>query len=409
MPQESSHTSAKTLEQTHALGKIATRRKLVKSHFRSQWHLLRHDKWLLSCLTWLPIVLCLSIYWIFSQGIAHSLPIGVVDLSQSTLSQRLVRNYDATSMLSVDHQYSDIGQAKTAMIDGDIYAILYIPHGFDKSVMKSMPPQVTLFYNSQYILVGRLINSAALQAQGTFNAQVEVVKALAKGNTTSAAAVGKAVSVRTQITPLFNKGMNYAQFLVTAIVPAIWQIAIVSFTVLVLSANYRVAGIKPWLGETKLVRHLAATLMPYFVWFSTLGLAFLIWFYDIIGWPMEGSWIVLIIAQLVTTVACMIMGALFFFLTCDAARAMSFAGAFTAPSFAFMGITFPATDMSPLALFWRELLPISHYIEVQVSQASYGVHAAQSLVHLAPMLGYVLPLALTVLLIKKHLSKELSA
>ncbi|MCG9660428.1 ABC transporter permease [Vibrio mediterranei] len=392
----------------HSFPTLAKRR-LAKSQFHSQWQVLRHDKWLLSCLSWVPILLCLSIYWIFSQGIASNLPIGVVDLSKSQLSQKLVRNYDATSMLSVNHQYDDIGQARDALIEGDIYAILTIPHGFDKAVVKSLRPEVTLFYNSQYILVGRLINSAALQAQGTFNAQVEVVKALAKGNTTGAAAMGKAVNVRTQITPLFNKGTNYAQFLVSAIVPAIWQIAVVSFTVLVLSANYRISGLAPWLGQEKPISRLAQTLFPYFLWFLLQGTFFLVWFYDLIGWPMEGSWLVLFFAQIVTTITCMIMAALFFFLTCDAARAMSFAGAFTAPSFAFMGITFPATDMNPLALFWRELLPISHYIEVQVSQASYGVTPLQSLSHLTPMLGYVIPLVVTSVLIKKHMSKELVA
>jgi ABC-2 type transport system permease protein len=105
----------------------------------------------------------------------------------------------------------------------------------------------------------------------------------------------------------------------------------------------------------------------------------------------------------------MVMGCFFFFLTCDAARAMSFAGAFTAPSFAFMGITFPATNMSEVALFWRELLPISHYIEVQVSQASYGVNALSSLLHLLPMFVYVIPMALTLMLIQKHMSKELDS
>ncbi|NUW72362.1 ABC transporter permease [Vibrio mediterranei] len=392
----------------HSFPTLATRR-LAKSQFHSQWQILRHDKWLLSCLTWVPILLCLSIYWIFSQGIASNLPIGVVDLSKSQLSQKLIRNYDATSMLSVNHQYDDIGQARDALIEGDIYAILTIPYGFDKAIVKSLRPEVTLFYNSQYILVGRLINSAALQAQGTFNAQVEVVKALAKGDTTGAAAMGKAVNVRTQITPLFNKGTNYAQFLVSAIVPAIWQIAVVSFTVLVLSANYRISGLAPWLGQEKPISRLAQTLFPYFLWFLLQGTFFLVWFYDLIGWPKEGSWLVLFFAQIVTTVTCMIMAALFFFLTCDAARAMSFAGAFTAPSFAFMGITFPATDMNPLALFWRELLPISHYIEVQVSQASYGVTPLQSLSHLTPMLGYVIPLVVTSVLIKKHMSKELVA
>jgi ABC-2 type transport system permease protein len=348
-------------------------------------------------------------YWIFSQGIASNLPIGVVDLNKSQLSQKLVQHYDATSMLRVDQQYDDIAQAKRAMVSGDIYAILYIPSRFDQSLMLSIGPQVTLFYNSQYLLVGKLINSAAQQAQGTFNATIGVVKALAKGNTTSSAAFGRAVSVRTQITPLFNKGTNYAQFLVTAIIPAIWQIMIVVCTILILNENYRVAGLESWLSRQNVLLRLSNTLWSYFLWFWLLGVCFLIGFYDVIGWPIEGSWGVLLVAQFVTILACMIMACFFFFLTCDAARAMSFAGAFTAPGFAFMGITFPATDMGSLAQIWRGLLPASHYIEVQVSQASKGIGALQALAHLTPMWAYVFPLILTVLLIKKHMNKELTA
>ncbi len=386
-----------------------THKATLKRRLHNQWQILRHDKWLLSCLTWVPLLIWISIYAIFSQGIASNLPIGVVDLNKSTLSQKLINNYDATSMLNVSHQYDSVSQAKEAMVSGDIYAMLVIPYDFDKSVIKSFPPQVTLFYNSQYILIGRLINSAALQAQGTFNAQADVSRNLAKGGTNILTAAGKAVAIRTQITPLFNINTNYAQFLVTAIIPAIWQIGVVSFTVLILSANYRVSGLKGWFHDQPILPHLFKTLLPYGLLFLVQGFMFLIWFFDLIGWSMEGSWVVLSLALLVTTIACMIMGSFFFFLTCDAARAMSFAGAFTAPSFAFMGITFPATNMSELALFWRELLPISHYIEVQVTQASYGMSAFSSLSHLLPMFMYVIPVALTLVLIQKHMSKELGS
>lgn len=81
---------------------------------------------------------------------------------------------------------------------------------------------------------------------------------------------------------------------------------------------------------------------------------------------------------------------------------MSFAGAFTAPSFAFMGITFPVSDMNALAQAWRGLLPITHYIEVQVDQASYGASAAQSISSLWPMVGYIIPLLMTAALLAKH-------
>lgn len=372
----------------------------------SQLSVVLRDRWLLSSLTWIPIVLAVTIWAIFSQGIARDLPIGVVNFDNGSLSQKLVRYYDATSAMKVTHHFASVEEAKQALTVGDIYGYAIIPTQFEQNTLKQLAPQVSVFYNSQMILVGKLINSAFLQAQGTFNAEVSTGFGLVKGDTAMLSAMGKAVPVRTQITPLFNKNSNYAQFLVSAVVPALWQIVIVVSTILVLAANHRDRGLIPWLGQRPLVDWVS-TLAPYFLVFALQGFAFLCWFYLGFKWPMHGSLVVLVIAQAFTIVACMIMGSAFFFLTLDPARAMSFAGAFTAPSFAFMGITFPVSDMSSLAQFWRGLLPISHYIEVQVSQVSYGQSWVASLQHLIPMLGYGAVILLCLALIQKHLATEL--
>ncbi|EJP3283181.1 ABC transporter permease [Vibrio parahaemolyticus] len=376
----------------------------------SQRHVLRRDKWLLSCLTWVPILLSLTIWGVFSAGIARDLPIGVVDLQHSQLSRKLIQTLDASSTLSVDYYYTSANEAKNAMIEGDIYAFAVIPSKFDQDILLHRQPQLSVFFNSQYLLVAKLINSAVAQAQGYFDAQVQVMGNLAKGNTTTLSALGQAVPVSTQITALFNRNTNYAQFLVTAIVPAIWQICIVVSTILILAAHFRIYGGKngfEFLGNKPHTK-LSAILSQYIPVFMLQGALFLYWFYVLLDWPMEGSLVVMLLAQFVTVVACIIMGALFFFLSMDPARAMSFAGAFTAPSFAFMGITFPVSDMNTLAHAWRSLLPITHYIEVQVGQASYGASAAQSLSALWPMLWYVVPLLLTAAFIHKYRAAALS-
>jgi ABC-2 type transport system permease protein len=370
----------------------------------SQRHILRRDKWLLSCLTWVPALLAIAIWGVFSAGIARDLPMGVVDLQHSQLSRKLIQSLDASSTLSVDYYYTNATDAKNAMIEGEIYAYAVIPAKFDQDILQHRQPQLSVFFNSQYILVAKLINSAVAQAQGYFDAQLQVMGNLTKGNTTALAAVGQAVPVSTQITALFNRNTNYAQFLVTAIVPAIWQIFMVVSTILILAAHFRIYGRKngfEFLGEKPYLR-VVTVLSKYIPVFMTQGAMFLYWFYVLLDWPMEGNVLVILIAQWITIIACMIMGALFFFLSMDPARAMSFAGAFTAPSFAFMGITFPVTDMNTLATAWRSLLPISHYIDVQVGQASYGTSAVQSLSSLWTMIGYVLPLLLTAAFIRKH-------
>jgi ABC-2 type transport system permease protein len=369
--------------------------------FRAQWQLFYRDKWLFSCLTWVPILLALSIWAIFFHGTARDLPIGVVDLSHSQLSRTISRQLDASATLAVNDNYSDVSQAKNALISGDIYAYVVIPGQFDRDIYRGQSPQISAFYNSQYILVGKLVSSAIISAVGTANAQIEVLGSLSDGNTTTQSAVGRALTIRTQITPLFNKNTNYTQFLVSAIIPALWQIFIVAGTILIITANAANKGAAS--GATRLsVGQVVTTLSFYIPLFLLHGALFLLWFYVGFDWPMNGSFVALLFAQFVTCIACMIMGAFFYFLTHDAARAISVAGAFTAPSFAFMGITFPVTDMNTAALIWRSLLPISHYIEVQVSQVSYGVSWIVAFTQLLPMLGYLLPLFLTYLLITKR-------
>ncbi|GEM79106.1 ABC transporter permease [Vibrio superstes] len=366
------------------------------SFVADEWQRLWRDKWLLASITWLPILVAISVWWIFSQGIARSLPIAIVDHQQSIISQQLVRYLDASDTMQVSAHFQDEHQAKRALSGSDIYAYVVIPRDFDRDIYLSNPPQISVFYNSQYILVGKLINSAVLRSIGTFDAQIETIKKLAAGDATFKSALGQAVNVRTQITPLFNLNSNYAQFLVSAIVPAIWQIVIVVGTILTLAMHKRTGLIERWV-QDGLMTNLAKTLACYIPIYLALGVGFLVWFYAWLQWPMQGSYLVLLLAQLVTIVACMLVGCVFFFITYDAARALSFAGAFTAPGFAFMGITFPVTDMNFLAQFWRGLLPISHYIEAQVSQVSYAVPNVQTLAILTPMLGYLL---LTLVIVK---------
>ncbi|WED23212.1 ABC transporter permease [Vibrio sp. JC009] len=371
----------------------------------SQLHVLRHDKWLIACLTVIPLLLTLMIWWIFSQSIVRDLPFGVVAESDSRLSRMLVRELDATSTLSVDYSFQSKEQAKEALRRNEIYGYAVIPYRFEKDIYLGKQPDISVFYNSQYILVGRLISSAVSSTIGTFNAQVGAVSNLSSGNRTMQSALARSVTIRNQITPLFNRNTNYSQFLVGAIIPAIWQIMMVVSAVLILAANHRVYGLKGMLSAGT-VRSMLSIGSFYLPLFMLQGAGFLFLFYHVLGWPMHGSYQALLFAQLVTVFACLVMGAFFYLLTLDAARAMSFAGAFTAPSFAFMGVTFPVSDMGALAQWWRSLLPVSHYIEAQIAQSSYGVTNWSTIESLSPVLYYFIPFLLLPVLAKKHLAKQ---
>ena len=114
------------------------------------------------------------------------------------------------------------------------------------------------------------------------------IKQLSHGDTTVQSALGQAVTVQSQITPLFNKNTSYAQFLVSAVIPALWQIMIVVGTILVLTANVRARGLHAWLSNTPM-KSLASTLTPYLVLFLMFGITFSFWFYVLLDWPFNGN------------------------------------------------------------------------------------------------------------------------
>ena len=181
--------------------------------------IVKADKWLLSALTWIPILVAVIIWGVFNQGLARDMAIGIVDHDHTQFSLELVRHYDAAPSLDVQNHYTDTLSAKEALQSGEIYAYIVIPSNSFKHVLQGKPPQISAFTNTQYILIGRLINSALLQVQGTFNAKLEAGKVLLGGDTTPVQALGQAVPVRSQITPLFNSNTNYSHFLLLAVVP----------------------------------------------------------------------------------------------------------------------------------------------------------------------------------------------
>jgi len=68
---------------------------------------------------------------------------------------------------------------------------------------------------------------------------------------------------------------------------------------------------------------------------------------------------------------------------------MSLVAGLTAPAFAFMGVTFPRTDMLFIAQLWRSLLPISHYISIQIQQVNYATSLTASVSHYFALVAFI--------------------
>lgn len=357
-----------------------------------EWRLLWQDPFGRALASWLPLLLMGILCWVFSAGLARDLKIGLVDLDQSLLSRELAFSLDASAGLKVAQQFDSIEAGASALRGGDIYALVVLPNHLERDARQGTQPQVTVFNNGQFILIAKLINSALAQVVGTLNGQVGVLSAMAGGKALPGA-LGQAVPIASQVTALYNINSSYAQFLLSALLPAVWQILVVLYGINALARTDRLGldwttkGV--WFG-------LWRTLLPHVLIGWGWGLGWTLLLFKGFGYPMQGSWLVLTAGLGLASAACVSMGAFFYGIIRDPARALSLAGAYTAPGFAFMGVTFPVSAMGDFAQFWRSLLPISHYVELQIGQTNYGQPLAAALPQFGALLLFLLPLLLVV-------------
>lgn len=370
---------------------------------KAEWQVICHDAWLKALLFWLPLVLSAIMWAIFSSPIARNLPIGYVDNDNSAMSRGLIRYYNASPTLHVSERFSSSKQASLALKNGSIYAYIIIPNHLEKDTTLGKSPQVSTFYNSQFILIGKLISSAIISAHTTYATQLEVYSHLLTDGGVTQSAVSEALPITTQITPLFNTNSHYGQFLVVALIPALWQILIIATIVLSLASPIRKKGLANWLTDITFTDVLIK-LLPYIAIFCIQGMLYLYAFYGLLHWPMHGSWFLLFSAQLLLILACVSLATLFFFSTMDATRTMSMVAGFSAPAFAFLGVTFPTSDMPALAQIWRALLPVSHYVKIQIQQVNYGLSLHQSNNEFIYLLLFTGSLYLAKLMLNKHKS-----
>jgi ABC-2 type transport system permease protein len=126
-------------------------------------------------------------------------------------------------------------------------------------------------------------------------------------------------------------------------------------------------------------------LLPYIVAFLiTLGLADGVLFGHL-GTPFRGDWRLLLLADLLFILAYQMIGALFALIGRDTVQALGFAGILTAPSFGFIGVSFPTLAMGSFPQVWGALLPASWYMRIRIEQTLKGVAPATSFEHLAAL------------------------
>src|SRR5690606_22294563 len=128
-----------------------------------------------------PLLSFVLVMNIFVAGVPSELPVAVINHDQTALSRQLVRMVDATRIARTYDRWSDLHQAREAMLQGEVAAILYLPQGFEAAVLKGEGTTIDLFVNNTNVLKGGLLQSGIYRVVGTLSTGIKLQVATRKG------------------------------------------------------------------------------------------------------------------------------------------------------------------------------------------------------------------------------------
>jgi len=216
----------------------------------------------------------------YLNQILRKIPIAVVDNDLSELSRSIVQTLDASGAVSVVLQADTIADARAALDRGDAFAVVGIPPGTERDVLKGTTVQVPVYADATYLFIFRSMANGIAVAINTLSSELAAGGARTDGSLVKAA-LASTSPAEVLLQPIFNPVGGYASYVVpAAFVLILGQMLLIGASMLTVVALAQPGGgaFATVLGRgiAHLVIYLPALalyfiVLPRFYGFSTLG------------------------------------------------------------------------------------------------------------------------------------------
>jgi ABC-2 type transport system permease protein len=158
----------------------------------------------------------------YAKQSVNSLAISIVDYDKSDVSRDIIFNLNATAQIVVSREDLSEKEAKQALIENKIKAIVVIPAHFKRDLALNKSPTVAVGADSSYFLIYGAVLEGAMKSVLTQSASIKVANLLKKQVPISSAKEAY-TPYSLNIINLFNKNNSYTQYVIPAVFVLILQ------------------------------------------------------------------------------------------------------------------------------------------------------------------------------------------
>lgn len=343
------------------------------------------------CMVIAPLFCYIFFTTLMESGLPKDLPIGAVDLDNSSTSRSILRNLDAFEQTKIAARYESFDEARIAMQRGDIYGFFYIPEKLASKAISGRQPKISFYTNNSYLIAGSLLFKDMKMMSELAGGAVARATLYAKGATADQAmAALQPIVIDTH--PLNNPWLNYSVYLCNTLVPGILMLLIFMTTVYSIGVEIKDKTAREWLrmGNNSMYISLAGKLIPQTVVFFIMSIFYNTYLYGYLHFPCNSGILPMIFASLLLVLASQACGVVMIGVLPTLRLGLSFASLWGVVSFSICGFSFPVMAMHPMLQALSNLFPLRHYFLIYVDQALNGYSMAYSWTNYMALLLFIM-------------------
>ena len=343
------------------------------------------------CMVLFPILVIFFFTSMLEEGLPTSLPVGVVDLDNTSMSRSLTRKLDGFQMSKVVAHYPSMTEARRAIQRNEIYGFLYIPKGTADKLVASRQPKISYYYSYTTLTAGSMLMKDLKTISTLGSAALGQATMRAKGLTDK--------QIQTLLQPITvdlhmiaNPWSNYNAYLSTMMVPGLIMLFIFLISAYSIGTELKFATGKKWLemADNNITVALLGKFLPQtIIWLAIVfGYEWYVFYH--LGFPHLGSPWMLILLGLMQVLSAQGFGIFAFGLMPSLRMSMSICSLWAVLSISMAGSAFPVMGMDSALQSLSWLFPLRHYWMMYQTCVLNGFPLIESWFHFAALAAFML-------------------
>ena len=343
------------------------------------------------CMVLFPILVIIFFTTMLDDGLPTSMPVGIVDLDNTSTTRALERKLDGFQMSKVVAHYPSVAEARQAIQRNEIYGFLYIPKGTTSKLLASRQPKISYYYTYTTMVAGSMIMKDMKTISSLGSAALGQATMRAKGLTDK--------QIQTLLQPITidlhqiaNPWRSYNVYLTTVMVPGILMIFIFLISAYSLGTELKFATSKNWLAmaDNNVTIALVGKFLPQTLIWLAIVFGYQLYVFFHLGFPHQGSPWMLVLLGLMHVMAAQGFGIFAFGLMPSLRMSMSVSSLWAVLSISMAGSAFPAMGMDAALQSLSWLFPLRHYFMLYQACIFNGFPLVEVWFHFAALLGFIL-------------------